>query len=110
MKNAYEIIKNRRVTEKGRVLENLVNAKSNRSLARCQSPKAVFDVDIKANKTQIAQAVEEIYKEKKVKVVKVNTITVGPKTRRVRGFLGETAAYKKAVVTFRPGDTIETGG
>ena len=107
--NPYQIIKSRRVTEKGRVLENLVNAKSNPSLSRCQSPKVVFDVDIKANKTEIASAVEEIYKDKKVKVVKVNTVTVGSKQRRVRGFLGETASYKKAVVTFRPGDTIETG-
>lgn len=106
--NPYQVIKNRRVTEKGRVLENLVNAKSNRSVSRCQSPKVVFDVDPKANKTQIANAVEEIYKDKKVKVVKVNTITVGSKSRRVRGFTGKTAEYKKAVVTFRPGDTIET--
>lgn len=106
--NPYQVIKNRRVTEKGRVLENLVNAKSNRSVSRCQSPKVVFDVDPKANKTQIANAVEEIYKDKKVKVVKVNTITVASKSRRVRGFTGKTAEYKKAVVTFRPGDTIET--
>lgn len=108
MKNPYEIIKSRRVTEKSRVLENLVNAKSNISLARCQSPKAVFDVHPGANKTEIADAVEEIYKDKKVKVVKVNTVTVGPKKRRVRGFAGVASGYKKAVVTFRAGDTIET--
>lgn len=107
--NPYQIIKNQRVTEKSRVLQNLMNAKSNPSVSRCQSPKVVFDVDPKANKTEIAQAVEEIYKDKKVKVVKINTINVGSKQRRVRGFLGRTAAYKKAVVTFRPGDTIETG-
>jgi large subunit ribosomal protein L23 len=108
--NPYQVIKSRRVTEKGRVLENLVNAKSNASLARCVSPKIVFDVDPKANKTQIADAVEEIYKDKKIKVVKVNTVTVGSKKRRVRGFTGKTASYKKAVVTLRPGDTIETVG
>jgi large subunit ribosomal protein L23 len=108
--NPYQVIKSRRVTEKGRVLENLVNAKSNPSLARCQSPKIVFDVDPKANKTQIADAVEEIYKDKKIKVVKVNTVTVGSKKRRVRGFTGKTAGYKKAVVTLRPGDTIEAVG
>ncbi|MGB7977626.1 MAG: 50S ribosomal protein L23 [Chlamydiales bacterium] len=105
--NPYQVIKSRRVTEKGRVLENLVNAKSNRSLSRCQSPKLVFNVDPKANKTEIADAVEEIYKEKKIRVVKVNTISVGPKQRRVRGFSGKTAGYKKAVVTLRPGDTID---
>lgn len=105
--NPYQIIKNRRITEKGRVLANLVNAKSNKSVARCQSPKEVFDVDIKANKIEIAKAIEAIYP--KVKVVKVNTVTVGPKQRRVRGFTGMTSSYKKAVVTFRPGDAIETG-
>lgn len=108
MKNPYDIVKSRRVTEKSRVLENLMNAKSNRSVSRCQSPKVVFDVCPKANKTEIAHAVEEIYKDKKVKVVKVNTVTVGPKQRRVRGFLGTASGYKKAVVTFRPGDSIET--
>lgn len=105
--NPYEIIKHRRLTEKSRVLENLQHAKSNPSVSRCQSPKAVFDVDPKANKPQIARAVEQIYADRKVKVVRVNTISVGPKWRRVRGFLGKTAAYKKAVVTFRPGDQIE---
>jgi len=108
--NPYQVIKSRRVTEKGRVLENLVNAKSNPSVSRCQSPKIVFDVDPKANKTEIRDAVEEIYKDKKIKVVKVNTVTVGSKKRRVRGFSGKTAGYKKAVVTLRPGDTIETVG
>lgn len=107
MNSHYQIIKGRRVTEKGRVLENLMNAKSNRSLERFKSPKVVFDVDSKANKTQIAQAVEAIYKDKKVKVIKVNTINVGSKQRRVRGFIGKTAAFKKAVVTLRPGDSIE---
>jgi len=106
--NPFQVIKSRRVTEKGRVLENLVNAKSNPSVSRCKSPKIVFDVDSKANKTQIADAVEEIYKDKKIKVVKVNTVNVGSKQRRVRGFTGKTAGYKKAVVTLRPGDTIET--
>ncbi len=110
MRNPYEIIKNRRVTEKSRVLENLMNAKSNPSVSRCQSPKIVFDVCPKANKNEIAEAVEEIYKDKKIKVVKVNTINVGSKTRRVKGFEGKTSSYKKAVVTLRPGDTIETGG
>jgi large subunit ribosomal protein L23 len=105
--NPYQIIKSRRVTEKGRVLENLYKAESNRSLKRCKSPKLVFDVHPGANKTQIKQAVEEIYAAKKVKVTSVNTVNVGSKQRRVRGFIGETAAYKKAIVTFRPGDVID---
>ena len=71
MNNPYDIIKSRRLTEKSRVLENLQHAKSNRSLSRCQSPKAVFNVDIKANKAEIARAIEQIYAEKKVKVTAV---------------------------------------
>ena len=108
MKSPYDIIKSRRLTEKSRMLENLQHAKSNVSLMRCQSPKVVFNVAIEANKAQIAAAVEEIYADKKVKVVRVNTVTNKPKWRRVRGFSGKTASFKKAIVTFRPGDQIET--
>ncbi len=106
--NPYDIIKSRRLTEKTRVLENLQHAKSNRSVSRCDSPKVVFDVHQKANKGQIAWAIEQIYAEKKIKVVRVNTITIGPKTRRVRGFTGKTAGLKKAVITLRPGDKIDS--
>jgi large subunit ribosomal protein L23 len=95
------------VTEKARVLESLQHSKSNRSVSRCQSPKAVFEVDLKANKAEIKAAVEKIYAEKKVKVVSVNTITIPSKKRTVRGFAGKTARLKKAVVTFRPGDLID---
>jgi large subunit ribosomal protein L23 len=48
----YDIIKSRRLTEKSRVLENLQHAKSNVSVSRCDSPKAVFNVHQKANKAQ----------------------------------------------------------
>lgn len=105
--NPYDIIKSRRLTEKSRVMENLQHAKGNASVSRCQSPKAVFNVDPKANKAEIADAIEQIYASKKVKVVRVNTSIVKPKRRRVRGFQGMSATYKKAIVTFRPGDQIE---
>lgn len=107
--NPYKIIKSRRVTEKGRVLENLMNANSNPCVGRCKNPKVVFDVDIKANKAQIRDAVEEIYKDKKIKVVKVNTVTTPPKKKKVRGRSGMTSKFKKAVVTLSPGDMIEAG-
>jgi large subunit ribosomal protein L23 len=110
MNNPYEIIKSRRLTEKSRVLENLQNANSNPSLAKCKSPKVVFNVHPDANKTEIASAVEKIYADKKVKVVAVNTVTVKPKARRVRGFSGMKPAFKKAIVTFRDGDVIDEQG
>jgi large subunit ribosomal protein L23 len=106
--NPFQIIKGRRITEKGRVLENLQHASSNASLKRCKSPKVVFNVHPSANKREIAMAVEHIYADNKVKVVSVNTINVGSKKRRVKGFMGKTANYKKAVVTLRPGDSIES--
>ncbi len=105
--NPYQIIKGRRVTEKSRVMENLQHATSNPSLSRCKSPKAVFEVYPQANKTQIAWAIEQIYAQKKVKVVSVNTVNGATKQRRVRGHLGRTASFKKAIVTFRPGDSID---
>jgi large subunit ribosomal protein L23 len=108
--NPYEIVKCRRVTEKSRVLENLQHAASNPSVSRCKSPKIVFDVSLNANKLEIKKAIEEIYADKKVKVVSVNTISIPSKWRRVRGHIGKTSRVKKAVVTFRPGDAIEEKG
>lgn len=105
--NPYQIIRARRVTEKSRVLENLKNANSNPCLSKCKSPKYVFDVHPDANKIQIAEAIEQIYAEKKIKVVSVNTLCRGGKWRRVRGHEGKTRGLKKAIVTLRPEDTID---
>jgi large subunit ribosomal protein L23 len=106
-KSPYTVIKHRHVTEKARVLEGLQYASSNPSVRKCQSPKYVFIVDRKASKPEIAAAVEEIYAEKKIKVVAVNTVNVKPKNRRIRGRAGATASFKKAIVTLEPGDSIE---
>lgn len=103
----YDIIKSRYVTEKARVMEGLHANKSNESVRRCDTPKYVFLVDKKANKREIAEAVEAIYAEKSVKVVGVNTINVKPKKRTVRGRRGLKPALKKAIVTLQAGDLIE---
>lgn len=108
MKDPYEVIKSRYVTEKVTVLEQLHTADSNRALERCKSPKYVFIVDRHANKHEIAHAVESIYKEQNVKVTKVNTLHTKRKTkRRGRGKRGLTTSYKKAIVTMEPGDIID---
>ncbi len=107
-KNPYQIIKHQRVTEKAIVLENLKNATSNPSLARCKSPKYVFVVEKTANKKEIAEAIEQIYSSKNVKVVAVNTINMKAKPRRVRGRLGMKASFKKAIVTLQEGDSLES--
>ena len=64
----------------------------------------VFRVDVKANKTQIKQAVEHIFD---VKVESVNTINVKPKTRRVGRYAGKTNKVKKAIVKLKEGSSIE---
>ncbi len=107
-KDPYQVIKSIYVTEKSLMLQELKNSESNASVKRCESPKYVFLVDKCANKHEIATAVEEIYKEKNVKVVGVNTITLKPKARRVRGRQGMGPGKKKAIVTLEKGDSLET--
>ncbi len=106
-KSPYDVIKSRYLTEKAKMLEQLKSNESNPCVKKCDSPKYVFIVDKRANKQEIAQAVEEIYADKKVRVMKVNTITVKQKERRVRGRVGFKAGFKKAVVTLQPGNSIE---
>lgn len=103
----YQIVKHQYVTEKSMMLQRLKTADSNPSLKRFESPKYVFIVDRNANKREIAHALEEIYKNEGIKVVAVNTINVKAKARRVRGRPGFKNAFKKAVVTLRPGDNLD---
>ena len=64
----------------------------------------VFSVDVRANKTQIKQAIENIFN---VKVEKVNTINVKPKKKRVGRYVGKTNRVKKAIVKLSEGSSIE---
>jgi len=63
------------------------------------SRKYTFAVDKRANKPEIAKAIEELFK---VKVLKVNTLNMKGKFRRYRQFTGYTSDWKKAVVTLTP--------
>ena len=63
-----------------------------------------FEVAKTSNKVEIAQAVEAIFN---VKVVKVNTLNVKAKPKRVRYQFGKTRTWKKAMVTLAEGDSIE---
>ena len=63
-----------------------------------------FEVAKDANKIEILQSIEAIFK---VKVVKVNTLNVKPKPKRMRYQAGKTRTWKKAMVTLKDGDTIE---
>ncbi len=108
MKNPYEIVKSRHITEKTTVLEQLQSSDNNKCVAKCSAPKYVFIVDRKASKPEIATAIESIYQKQSIKVTKVNTIQAKPKPKkRGRGRPGKTAAFKKAIVTMEPGDSID---
>jgi len=67
--------------------------------------KYLFLVDNNANKLQIKRAVEDLYK---VKVQDVNTFVVRGKLKRVRYQVGKTPDVKKAVVTLKDGQKINT--
>ncbi len=80
---------------------------SERSTDLMTEGKFVFVVDKRANKIQIAAAVEEIFK---VDVLAVNTINVKGKTKRRGRTVGKTNSYKKAIVKLAAGQTIELFG
>lgn len=64
-----------------------------------------FEVNRAANKLQIKEAVEQIFK---VSVVGVNTLRIHRKARKRRQRVtGYTAVSKKAVVRLKPGDRID---
>ncbi|MGQ9780587.1 MAG: 50S ribosomal protein L23 [Bacillota bacterium] len=79
----------------------IVTEKSNRLM---EQNKYCFVVDPKANKHQIKQAVEEIFK---VKVVAVNTMRMQGKIKRLGRSEGKRPDWKKAVVTLAPGNRIQ---
>ena len=75
------------------IIRPVVTEKSNDEL---QQGKYTFEVNKKATKVDIAKAVEKLFE---VKVLKVNTMTVKGKTKRVGYHIGKTSDWKKAVVT-----------
>jgi large subunit ribosomal protein L23 len=66
--------------------------------------KFVFEVSVKATKAQVIAALAMLYPE--VHVLKCNIINVHGKKKRVRYHYGYTAAYKKAIVTLKAGQTF----
>ena len=86
----YQVIKRPLITEKG--------MRSNE-----ENNTVVFQVDPRANKLLIKQAIEALFQ---VKVLEVNTLNVQGKKKRVRMREGKKPDWKKAYVTLREGDTI----
>ena len=77
---------------------------SEKSYALLAANKYTFRVRDGANKTQVRQAVEEIFG---VRVQGVRTVNVKPKPKRRGLHAGRRRQWKKAVVTLHPDDTIE---
>lgn len=89
--DVYQVIRAPLITEKGTMVAESGN-------------QVVFKVDRRANKVEIRQAVEAMFK---VKVVDVRTINVLGKTRRVGRAMGKRSDWKKAYVTLAEGQRID---
>jgi len=81
MKSLHDIIKRPIITE--------------RTTDMMAEKKYVFEVPLKANKTEIKQAVEKVFG---VKVAAVNTVRVPAKPKRYGKYSGYTSEWKKAIV------------
>ena len=77
---------------------------SEKSYHQITENRYTFKVHKDAHKTQIRQAVEELFD---VKVVGVNVIKVQPKPKRRGAIKGTRPGWKKAIVELKAGDKIE---
>ena len=89
MRNPYEVLIKPVVTE--------------RSTGLMEQNKYTFKVDPKANKIEIKNAVEKIFK---VDVVSVTTMSVPGKLKRQGKTQGYTPEWKKAIVTLKAGQRL----
>jgi large subunit ribosomal protein L23 len=76
---------------------------SEKSFVQAEIGKYTFRVHANAHKTQIRQAVEQLFD---VKVRDVRTVSVKSKPKRRGISAGRTRSWKKAIVQVGPGDTI----
>ena len=90
MKNMYEVIKRPILSEKT-------------TLQKEETNKITFEVDPRANKIEIKQAIEKIFK---VKVNNVHTMMVRGKVKRQGRFSGKRPDWKKAIVSLKPGEKV----
>ena len=90
-RSSYTILKTPRITEKSTALTEKHNTYT-------------FEVARDANKVEIRQAIEDLFK---VKVKMVHTANVGGKWRRRGASFGRTPDWKKAIVTLKEGSKID---
>ena len=89
--NPSDVLKKPLITEKATHMKSTANA-------------VAFEVDSRAKKKQIREAVEKMFK---VKVEDVRTMNVCGKTKRRGRTVGIRPGWKKAIVTLKEGDKIE---
>ena len=77
---------------------------SEKAVAKMAEGKYAFRVRLDANKTQIKDAIEEIFS---VTVTGVSTMRMHGKVRRQGKFIGRRSDWKKAVVQLKEGDSIK---
>ncbi|NTU47517.1 MAG: 50S ribosomal protein L23 [Syntrophobacteraceae bacterium] len=87
----YQILKRPLVTEKSTTAKEAYN-------------KLFFEVDRRANKIEIKQAVEHIFK---VNVLDITTCNMKGKKKRVGRHFTQRPDWKKAIVTIKPGQRVE---
>ncbi|MGQ9682145.1 MAG: 50S ribosomal protein L23 [Anaerolineae bacterium] len=87
----YEVLKRPLLTEKTNLLSDVEN-------------RYAFEVDSRANKLQVKEAVERAFD---VKVIAVNVINVPGKQRRLGRRIGHRPGWKKAIVTLASGQRIQ---
>ena len=87
----YEIIKRPLITEKTNIQKEIAN-------------QLTFEVDRRANRIEIKQAIEAAFK---VRVAKIQTTQVRGKAKRRGRFVGKRRDWKKAIVTLMPGERID---
>ena len=91
MKSIYSVIKKPLFTEKGSAIKEAEN-------------KILVEVNKDANKLEIRQAIEEIFK---VKVDKIATVTSHGKWKRYGKFVGKKSDRKKAIITLKKGEKLD---
>ena len=94
MKNLHDVIRAPLISEKGTLLTESAN-------------QVLFKVRPDANKVEVKQAVETIFK---VKVVQVRMARYLGKIRRIGKSMGRRSDWKKAYVTLKEGDKIDFFG
>ena len=91
MKDPYSVLKRPLITEKSNLMKDELN-------------QIAFEVDRRANKIEIKEAVKKLFN---VHVIKVRTFTMLGKRKRMGRSEGKKSDWKKAIVTLKEGERID---